>query len=441
MKRETYGLFTAITMIVGIVIGSGIYFRADDIFTFTRGNLLLGIFVMILGSTSIIFGSLSFSYLSRKTTGSGGVINYFETFISHDLARGYGWFFALIYLPSVSVILGWASALYTFILLGIEATLPMQIALGLFYNVFLIIVNSLSRKFGSALQNISTVIKLIPLFAIAIYGFFYSAPLVNSGNMVNGFVNEFKTYTWLTALVPIAYSLDGWTIALNIAPEVKNAKRNMPIALIVGPIIILIVYITYLIGIYNILGPEQILSLGDEAIFVAGKQILGDRLGNILLTIVVISVLGVLNGLCLGSIRIPQALAEKKMIPDKWEISKIDERLQISKKSVFIFLIAVIFWHLMHYLVMNYNIFNGRDISEISIVFNYLIYILLYKKSFEIIREQNKTNTFIPIIAALGSIMILIGSLLASFTYVGIFLLISGSVVYLGYRYKAKENI
>ena len=60
MKRETYGLFTAITMIVGIVIGSGIYFRADDIFTFTRGNLLLGIFVMILGSTSIIFGSLSF---------------------------------------------------------------------------------------------------------------------------------------------------------------------------------------------------------------------------------------------------------------------------------------------------------------------------------------------------------------------------------------------
>lgn len=439
MKRETYGLFTAITMIVGIVIGSGIYFRADDIFTFTRGNLLLGIFVMIFGSTSIIFGSLSFSYLSRKTTGSGGVINYFETFISHDLARGYGWFFGFIYLPSVSVVLGWASALYTFTLLGIEATLPMQIALGLFYNVFLIIVNSLSRKFGSVLQNISTVIKLIPLFAIVIYGFFYSAPLANSGNMINDFVQEFKTYTWLTALVPIAYSLDGWTIGLNIAPEVKNAKRNMPIALIVGPIIIIIAYITYLIGIYNILGPEKIISLGDQAIFVAGKQVLGDRLGNILLTIVVISVLGVLNGLCLASIRIPQALAEKKMIPDKWEISKIDKKLQISKKSVLIFLIAVIFWHLIHYLVMNYDVFNGRDISEISIVFNYLIYILLYKKSFEIIKSENKTITFIPIIAALGSIMMFIGSLLASFTYVTIFLLFSGSIVYLGYRYR--ENI
>ena len=127
------------------------------------------------------------------------------------------------------------------------------------------------------------------------------------------------------------------------------------------------------------------------------------------------------------------------MIPDKWEISKIDKKLQISKKSVLVFLIAVIFWHLIHYLVMNYNVFNGRDISEISIVFNYLIYILLYKKSFEIIKSENKTITFIPIIAALGSIMMFIGSLLASFTYVTIFLLFSGSIVYLGYRYR--ENI
>ncbi len=439
MKRETYGVFTAITMVVGIVIGSGIYFRADDIFTFTNGNLLLSIIVMIMGSTSIIFGSLSFSYLSRKTTESGGVINYFETFLSHDLARGYGWFFAFIYLPSVSVVLGWAAALYTFILIGIDATLPMQIALGLFYNILLIIINSLSRKFGSVIQNVSTLIKLIPLFAIAIYGFFYSNNLGNFDNILNGFVKEFKTYTWLTALVPLAYSLDGWTITLNIAPEVKNSKKNMPIALIVGPIIILFVYIVYLIGIYSILGPEQIISLGDEAIFVAGKKILGDRLGNVLLTIVVVSVIGVLNGLSLGSIRIPQALAEKRMISDKWEISKIDERFQISKKSVYIYIVTIIFWNFIHYLVMKYNIFNGRDISEISIVFNYLIYILLYKKTFEIVKAKNKLKMFIPIIASMGSLIILVGSLLTSFLYISIFLLISGIVVFLGYRYVPKE--
>ena len=74
-------------------------------------------------------------------------------------------------------------------------------------------------------------------------------------------------------------------------------------------------------------------------------------------------------------------------------------------------------------------------------MFNYLIYILLYKKSFEIIKLENKANTFIPIIASLGSIMMLFGSLLTSFVYVGIFLLISGSVVYLGYRYKNKDEI
>lgn len=149
-----------------------------------------------------------------------------------------------------------------------------------------------------------------------------------------------------------------------------------------------------------------------------------------MLTIVVVSVIGVLNGLSLGSIRIPQALAEKRMISDKWEISKIDERFQISKKSVYIYIATIIFWNFIHYLVMKYNIFNGRDISEISIVFNYLIYILLYKKTFDIVKSKNKLKMFIPIIASMGSIIILIGSLLTSFLYISIFLLISGSVVF-----------
>lgn len=435
MKRETYGLFTAITMIVGIVIGSGIYFRADDIYMYTGGNLILGIFVLIIGAMSIIFGSLSFSYLSRKTTGSGGVVNYFETFISKDLARGYGWFLLFIYLPSISVVVGWAAALYTFMLLGIEATLPMQIALGIFYNIFLIIVNSMSRKYGGFIQNIATIIKLIPLILISIYGIFFSNNIVNMENLVNGFSSEIRSLGWLTALVPMAYSYDGWTVALNIAPEVKNSKKNVPIALIVAPIMILFVYILYLIGMDNILGVEKILELGDEAIFVAGKQILGNRLGSVLLTIVVISVLGVLNGLTLSSIRMPQALAEKNMIRDKWGIAKIDEKLQISKKSVIFYIFLIILWHLIHYIVMKYNIFNGRDISEISIVFNYLSYILIYKVAFDIIKERSKWKLFIPILASIGSIMILIGSLLASFKYVSLFLLISSTVVFLGYRY------
>lgn len=72
--KPTYGLITAIVMIVGIVIGSRIYFKVDDILNFAGGNIWLGMLVIILGAVSI-FGSLSISELPLRTVASG---SYFE---------------------------------------------------------------------------------------------------------------------------------------------------------------------------------------------------------------------------------------------------------------------------------------------------------------------------------------------------------------------------
>ena len=437
-KKKAYGLFTTITMIVGIVIGSGIYFRADDIFIFTNGNLFLGIMVLVLGALCIIFGSLSFSYLSRKTDGSGGLVNYFEHFISKEVACGFGWFQIFVYMPAISVIVGWAAAIYTFMLFGIDASLEVQIGLSLFYNLFFVTLNTLNRKLGGYFQNLATTIKIIPLLLIAIYGIFFANPVNLENGLVTSFGREFSKLSWITALVPLAYSYDGWTIALNIAPEVINPKKNMTRALIISPLIILFIYIIYIFGMYNILGPDQIINLGDSAIFEAGKNILGDRLANVLLAVVVLSVLGVTNGLNLGAIRMPQALAEKRMIPDGG-ISKIDDKRQVSYKSSIVFFLLVIFWSLIHFIVMKYNLFNGRDISEISIVFSYVTYIALYKVAFDIIKKENKKNLILPILATLGSLIILVGSILASPFYVILFMLISASVMVLGYLYKKKQ--
>lgn len=81
-KGKSYGLFTTITMIVGIVVGSGIYFRAYDIFAYTNGNLLLALLVLTMGSICIIFGSLSLSQLSKRCDDRGGLVAYFEHFIN-----------------------------------------------------------------------------------------------------------------------------------------------------------------------------------------------------------------------------------------------------------------------------------------------------------------------------------------------------------------------
>ena len=74
--KQAYGLITTIAMIVGIVIGSGIYFKADDILLATGGNPLLGLLALAIGSACIIFGSLTLSELAQRTSRSGGICSH-----------------------------------------------------------------------------------------------------------------------------------------------------------------------------------------------------------------------------------------------------------------------------------------------------------------------------------------------------------------------------
>lgn len=89
-KNEHYGLVTATTMIIGIVIGSGIFFKSDDVLQYTGGSIPLGVLVLCIGAFSIIFGSLTLTELSIRTKKNGGFVGYFEDFISKEVAFGFG---------------------------------------------------------------------------------------------------------------------------------------------------------------------------------------------------------------------------------------------------------------------------------------------------------------------------------------------------------------
>lgn len=438
---KTYGLMTTIAMIVGIVVGSGIYFRADDVYSYTSGNLALGIMALTLAAICIIFGSLTFSYLAVRTETEGGLVGYFAQFVSRKSATGYGWFFLYVYSPAITTVVSWAAAIYTFLLLGMEVTLGQQILLGLAYNAIILLLNVLSRKLGGYLQNLSTVIKMVPLILIAFYGIFLAPPLSGEALQVPTFTQEFSKLGWMTALVPLMYSYDGWTFALNIAPEVVDAKCNMKKALIISPLIVLCTYVLYMVGIYKTLGGPQIIALGDDSIYVAAKQIFGDRWGNVVLVVVIISVLGVLNGLILSSIRLPQAMADQSMIPGK-SLALISPKLQISPRAAGLFGLLLAAWTLIHYLVMKFNLFNGGDVSEISIAFNYAMYMILYLAVFRLAKaDHNKQAMVVSVLAMIGSCLILAGSILASPLYVLLFFSICLSVYVMGLSYSKRQNL
>lgn len=441
--KQHYGFFTATTMIIGIVIGSGIFFKSDDILNYTGGSVALGVLVFCIAAFGIIFGSLTIIELANRTDKSGGVVGYFEEFISKKMACGFGWFQTFIYFPTLIVVIAWVAGIYTCSLTGLPNTLEMQTLIGIVYMLFFYAINLISSRIGGYFQNITTVIKLIPLLFIAILGFFWTSANPGTDSHAVITVTQGAGFAWLAALAPTAFSFDGWVVATNITNEVKNPKKNMTMALIVGPIVILVVYLSFFIGITRILGVEYILETRDAAINKIGELIPGGYGTQILLLFVVISVLGVVNGLILGGLRLPQALAVKKMIPKADEIAIIDDRVQISVKSWTVSLLSCVVWFMIHYISQKTNVLHGGDISEIAIVFGYICYIILYLKVLAM-RKTGEIKSVVrgvvfPIFAIIGAGIIFIGGFITNPLYVSIFVVFCIAVFVCGWMYYQKS--
>lgn len=442
-KRQAYSLMTAISMIIGIVIGSGIYFKADDILSFAGGNLFLALLSMVIASSSIIFGALSLSELAQRTSDSGGVANYIEKFISPSLGSAYGFFLAYVYYPSVSAIVAWVAALYSSQVIGIDLSLEGQIVLAIVYLTLLAFLNLYSRQLAGLFQSLSTTIKVIPLILVAAIGLFWSGstPDIPANYEVVPVTNV--GWGWLSALVPLAFAYDGWTAVTSIAPEIKNPKKNLPRALVTGPVLILILYLLYIYGLSHVLGESYVMSVGNDAAQHFISMIFNPGITRLFMLIIVISVLGVSNGFMLSGMRLPQAYAERGWFGGK-KVATIDERYQLSVASSFLVYGTTLVWLLVHYVLTKTSFLPNSDISEIAIVFNSLVLVILYLTVLKLYRQgvitSRLTGLVSPILAILGVAMLLIGSLLTSFWQVLAFMLLCLLSCLIGFALFKKNN-
>ncbi|GAA0358278.1 APC family permease [Alkalibacterium iburiense] len=444
-EEQRYGLGTTISMIVGICIGSGIFFKADDILIETGGNVWLGVLVFIIGAFCVIFGSMTLSQLASRTKKRGGVISYYEEFISSKAASAFGWFQLFVYFPTITAVVSWVSGIYTVSLFGLSSSLEFQTAIGFGYLSFFFLMNYVSYKMGGRFQNVTTVVKMIPLIGIGLAGLFWtqSSPSIPSG--VALVETSQVGWGWLAALAPIAFSFDGWIVSTSITQEVKNHRRNMPIALAIGPLIVLAVYLTFFLGMVSVVGSEYILTMGDEAINQVGYSLFGASGERILLAFVLIAILGVVNGISLGYIRLPHTLASKGMIPSSQTFMKVKDKTGLSPQSAVFAYVITVFWLGVHYLTQRFDILRGGDISEIAIVFSYLAYTLLYIKVIQLKRRQVITSRFLgyvaPVLGLAGSLIILVGGLFSNPLYSPLFLLFSFMVCVIGYVYGRSQQI
>ncbi|MBS5112086.1 MAG: APC family permease [Coprobacillus cateniformis] len=412
-KHEKYSLLTAITMIVGTCIGSGIFFKSDNILIATNGSIMLGVILFVLAAIAIIFGSLSVGELAAKTNEPGGLVTYAQEFVNAKTACGFGWFLTFIYYPTIAVVVSWVIGVYADILFHLQATLELQMIIGFIFLSICFVYNILLPKLGAIFQDISTFIKMLPLLLLGILGILFGDPLAGLGDIGP---TTLLSSSWIMALGPIAYSYDGWIVATSIAHEVKDAKKAMPKALTIAPLIVLAIYTLYFVGITSYLGVDQVMALGDAHVSVAASALLGNTFAKMIVVFVIISVMGTVNGLVTGYMRMPYSLALRKgMFLWEAQLKKVDEKLDIPVYSaIFAFLVCTI-WMVIHYLCTRFNILPNSDVSEIAISMAYMLYIVLYYQVYQLYRRKEIKSFFkgviCPILATLGSFIILSGGM------------------------------
>jgi APA family basic amino acid/polyamine antiporter len=439
--EKKYGLFTTIAMIVGIVIGSGIFFKANNILIATGGSVLLGVLVFCIAAFAIIFGCLTISNLAALTDEPGGISAYAQRFLNDRFAAAFGWFQTFIYFPTITVVVSWAVGIFVSNLSGIEANLETQMLIGFGWFVLCYLYNVLSASLGAAFQDFSTVVKMIPLVLIGVFGMLWGSPVTTLFHETGqGAVNSHTALGWLAAIGPIAFTFDGWIVSTNVAFEVKDSKKNLPRALVIAPLLILGLYLLYFVGLSSYLRASQIMELGESAVFVAAQRMIGGIGGTAVLIFVIISVMGTVNGLVLAFIRVPYSLARKGWIPKSDFLAKIGEKSAMPLRSGVLSFVICLVWWVVHYFTMKFEILFNSDVSEISIAVSYLIYMALYFQVFRMwkdgrIKGKWKGLVF-PFLATLGSLFMLSGGLQNQ--YFVIYVVICLVPLVLGYLYGRK---
>ena len=216
-------------------------------------------------------------------------------------------------------------------------------------------------------------------------------------------------------MVATAFAYEGWIIATSINAELKDSKKNLPIALIVGGIIIVAIYLFYYIGVAGAASVDELINDGAT---VAYLNLFGGAFGNVLNAFVAISCMGTLNGLMLACTRGLYAVAARNEGPKPEIFSQVDSRTNMPNNASIFGLLLCGFWFLFFYganlAPMNWFGIFGFDSSELPIVTIYALYIPIFVRFMKKADDLGPVRRYVaPAAGICGSVFMVVAALYA----------------------------
>ena len=334
--QKNLGIAAALSTVVGMVIGGGVFFKPQAVYTLTGGAPGLGILAWIIAGIMTITAGLTAAEVSAAIPKTGGMMVYIEEIYGKKLGFLTGWMQTVLFFPAtaaaIAVMFGQQAAI---LLNNPSLVMPMSIGVILLVGI----LNTFGSKTSGTIQTVSTVCKLIPLVLIIVFGFIKGSgdnpvmsPLVAEGISPMGIIGQL--------LVAILFAYDGWINVGALAGEMKNPGKDLPKAIIGGLSIVMAINVVINLAYLWVLPASELAQYASPASIVAEK-IFGPVGGKLINVGILVSVFGCLNGYLLTGPRIPYTLANQKLLPATF--GKLNKNGVPANATLFMVVLSVIY--------------------------------------------------------------------------------------------------
>lgn len=318
--KKNLGFATATSLVVGCVIGAGVFFKPYAIYQATGGAPGMGMLAWLLGGVISLFAALTFSEVAILIPRTGGMVAYLTEAYGERMGFLAGWMQTILFYPAFLAGYGVKVGSELGEWIGPGFALPVAIAVIL----LLVALNCRGSKAAGGAQVVSTVCKLIPLALLMVFGFLKGSgsnpvlsPMVGPGKQPAGVLGA--------TLLAVLFAFEGWTNVGAIAGEMKRPGRDLPRAIVAGVSIIMAVYLLINVAYLRVIPADELMNLESPATAVANK-LFGEAGGLLIKLGIIVSVLGAGNGFLLSGSRVAYRLAEQNTLPASHALSRLNAR-------------------------------------------------------------------------------------------------------------------
>lgn len=315
-KREI-GVFGGVSIIGGIMIGSGIFYLGSYVLQRTGMNSGLALICWIIAGVISLFGGLCYAELGTAMPKAGGRLVYLNEAFHPVVGFMAGFTDWLIGGPGsiAAVSIALMAVFQPFFGLsdfGVKAAAIVLIVAATLYNL-------VGVKIASIVQSLSMVAKLVPVAIILFAAIFVGrvSPDLSLGSASEyAAANDTNMFGMIAiAVVAALWAYEGWTNLNTVAEEIKNPKKNLPLALIIGIGGVTIIYTLFNFAIMKVLPHEEIVTMiNNDDIYLGtavAEKVLGSAGAFVVSAGMVLAMFGSMNGMILAQPRMYYAMAEE----------------------------------------------------------------------------------------------------------------------------------